>query len=173
MKKNYSIWILALTLAVILIVLVFIVWNDDSSDDEDFGDDSAMLDDDMGFDADFDDSFDEDFGDDFDDSFDEDFGDDFDDSFDEDFGDDFDDSFDEAFDEDMDSGSPLSGDSLLIDLMNDPDAFAVLKECTGGLIDNPAIPAIADIYTFHEIAQMPGALTPEMIQCVEDGLVSL
>jgi len=164
MKKNFSIWILALTLAVILIVLVFIVWNDDSSDDEDFGDDSAMLDED--FDEDFDDAFDEDFGDDF--------GEGFDDSFDEDFDEGFDEDFDFTdMDENMGGGGPLSGDSLLIDLMNDSDAFAVLKECTGGLIDNPAIPAIADVYTFNEAAQMPGALTPEMIQCVEDGLAAL
>jgi len=93
---------------------------------------------------------------------------------------------DDDDDEDMDitvettqptTSEPVAGltvDSILQELLDDPGANAVLRECLGDLMDNPAIPGVAPAFTFAQLAAMsPDIVTPEIMTCVKEGLERL
>lgn len=64
-------------------------------------------------------------------------------------------------------------DSLLADLLANPSVEALLRECFGELMDNPAIEGVAPSYSLPELEEMSPNITPEKLQCVVDGLEAM
>jgi len=63
--------------------------------------------------------------------------------------------------------------SMFAELLANPDVNALCRQCMGDLLDNPAIAAVAPSYTLTQLAGMSASLTPEMYQCIVDGLAAM
>jgi hypothetical protein len=68
----------------------------------------------------------------------------------------------------------LTIDSKIDLLVANPDVNALLRHCLGDeMMDNPALPIMAPLYTLSEVIPLTPDLTPEKIQCIKDGLAAM